>query len=348
MKPIPEFWNEQCGVDRPLETDSQIRRLLNRYVIAALMNTFPDAAIRVFSRSRGELARLLFVEREGGSFRVLRAMYEYGKPGNSGDLLNRLLMQSPAVKAARNRRTIAQRLLEVRLTAHPPGVPALVLAIGGGDGSLEAEVIARMQRQDIYYCSVDKDARAGEENRQVFGSLGLANRGFVFSGNVTEKHDLETVLETAGRRFGVAFEGVSVSICLGIAEYLDMGSPSNDTLAGLLSAIHSCTREDGSLIISQTDYHDRVRFLERGLSWHMRLRDIDELTAEVERAKWQISICGHEPMELISICLARKVSDEYRRIDEADQLPPFRMAEPLAVDAVQRSKARDRQDAERQ
>ncbi|MDZ7615706.1 MAG: hypothetical protein U1E05_01805, partial [Patescibacteria group bacterium] len=117
MKSLLRFWNEQCGVSRPLEADSLARRLVNRYVVAALMNTFPGTATAVFSRSRGELARRLFVDREGGSFRVLRAMYDFDKPGNAGDVLNRILMQSPAVKAARNRRAIAQRLLELYLTS---------------------------------------------------------------------------------------------------------------------------------------------------------------------------------------------------------------------------------------
>ena len=336
MKPIVRFWNEQCGVTRRLETDTQGQRLLNRYAVAPLMNTFPSVATAIFSRSRGELARRLFAEREGGSFRVLRAMYEYEKPGNSGDLLNRILMQSPAIKAARNRRAIAQRLLEICLEEQPAGEPVLVLAFGGGDGRLEAEVIARTGRPDIYYCSVDKDADAAAENRKVMEEHGLGRRGFVFSGNVAEKRDLETVLEAAGRELSATFRQVNVSVCLGIAEYLDMGSASNEKLASLLDAVYGVTREEGSLIISQTDYHDRVAYLERELAWYMRLRDIDELATEVEKAKWRISVCEHEPMRLISMCLAKKSPAALRRFDDADRPTPARVQEA----PVSRSKGR--------
>lgn len=324
MTDLLRFWNEQCGVGRPLEAESWRQRVLNRCLVATLINAFPVAATKVFARSRGELARLLFLEREGGSYRVLRTMYEYEKPGCRGDLLNRLLMQSPAVKAARNRRAIAQRMLEVCLAAQPQDAPALVLAVGGGDGSLEAEVLARVQDRDVYYCAVDKDKRAVEENRQVLQRHGLEGKGFVYLGDVAEKSDLEIVLQSARRRFGVPFEGASISVCHGIAEYLDIGSGGNQALARLLAAIHSCTRPDGNLIISQTDHHDRVTFLERGLSWHMRLRSIEELAAEVERAGWQLSVCEHEPMGLISMCLAVKPDGGQRRVDAHSEWNPSR------------------------
>ena len=322
MKPLLQFWNQQYGVARLLEADSWVRWLLNRYVVAALMNHFPNTATKIFSTSHGELARLLFREREGGSFRVLRAMYRYDAPHNRGDLINRLLMQSPAIKAARNRRTIAQRMLEVCLAAQPSGVPALVLAVGGGDGSLEAEVIARTPRPDVYYCAVDKDERAVGENREVLRRHGLDGRGFVFLGNVAQQRDLEAVLDAARQRFEVPFDGVGVAVCHGIAEYLDIGFRTNDTLAELLAAIYACTRPEGRLVISQTDYHDRVKYLERGLSWYMRLRSIDELAAEVEKAGWRISVCEQEPMRLITMCLAVKSDSQYVRIDSPSRTGP--------------------------
>jgi hypothetical protein len=283
------------------------------------MNTFPHAATRVFSRSRGELARLLFAERQGGSFAVLRAMYRFGNGHPRGDWINRLLMQSPAVKAARNRRKIAQAMLAAALRAMPAGQPVLVLAIGGGDGCFEAEVIARADRQDIYYCGVDQDERAVAENRQVLRRHGLEQRGCTLTGHISGKDDVEAVLRTVGERFQVSFAGVSVCVCQGIAEYLDMHSTTNETLTGMLRAIHDCSHAGGQLIISQTDYHDRVKYLEKGLSWYMRLRDRDELAAVVKRSGWKLSVCEREPMELITMCSASKaVRGEVERGGEAN------------------------------
>ncbi len=122
------FWNANYRFDRPLEGESRLSGVLNRQVVGRLLNTFPRAATRLFAFSRGELARRLCVRKEGGSYRVLRAMYEFNDPGRRGDLLNRLLMQSPAAKAARNRRSIAEGMLEMCLESQPAQVPLLVLA----------------------------------------------------------------------------------------------------------------------------------------------------------------------------------------------------------------------------
>jgi len=315
MKPLIRFWKKEYGVGQPLEADSWVRRAINKRVVAALMNAFPRTATSIFSRSHGELARLLFVKREGGSFRVLRAMYRFDDGHRRGDLINRLLMQSPAVKAARNRRRIAQRMLEVSLKAMPPGRPILVLAVGGGDGSLEAEVIARTPERDVYYCGVDRDERAVGENREVLRRHGLEARGCTLVGGVAEKRDVEAALESAARRFRVPFDGVSISVCQGITEYLDLHCDTNETLAAMLSAIRRCTRPEGRLIISQTDYHDRVRYLEKGLSWHMRLRSREELAAEVNNAGWGILVCKREPMGLITMCLAAKSDTRSRPLE---------------------------------
>lgn len=304
MNPLIQFWNEEYRSDQSLETDATIGRLVNRHVVAALMNAFPRTATRIFSCSSGELGRLLFAEREGGSFRVLRAMYRYGDRAR-GDLLNRLLMQSPAVKAARNRRRIAQRMLEVSLNALPQGRPILVLAVGGGDGSLEADVIARMKRRDVYYCGVDRDERAVGDNLAVLKRLGLEDKGCTLVGSISNKSDVEDALESASRRL-VEFRDVGVCVCQGIAEYLDLHRNTNESFTGMLRAIHSCTRPEGRLIISHTDNHDRVKFLEEGLSWYMRLRGREELGGVVQDAGWQTAVCEREPMKLITMCLAHR------------------------------------------
>ncbi len=320
MNALERFWREAYGVGPSLESDTWVRRLLNRYLVAALMNAFPGAATRLFLRSKGELARLLFVERDGGSYRTLRAMYRYDPAHARGDVINRLLMQSPAVKAARNRRRIAQRMLEVCLEALPAERPALVLALGGGDGSLEAEVLARSPRRDVYYCGVDRDPRADEENREVLARHGLSERGVTFAGTLTGPSDVEAAVKRAGRELGVRFDGVSAAVCQGIAEYLDIGFTSNDALARLLGGLLAASQDEGCLLISQTDYHDRVRYLERGLAWYMRLRSAEELAAEVARAGWRIAECEHEPMRLITMCLALKTDPAHLRIDPRSPL----------------------------
>ncbi len=320
MNPVLEFWDKRYSVGRPLEVDSWLSRAVNRHVVGTLLNTFPRAATRIFAMSRGELAQRLCVDKEGGSYRVLRAMYEFNDPGRRGDVLNRMLMQSPAVKAARNRRSIAERMLDACLKNQPADLPILVLALGGGDGSIEASALARSPRRDVYYCSVDKDEKAIEENRQVMQRHGLAERGFVFTGDVAEKNDLQAVLDAARRRFDVPFDGVGIAVCHGIAEYMDLGLRGNDTLARMLTAVLACTRPEGNLVISHTDFHDRVRFVERGLRWEMRLRGMEELAAEIEKAGWQISVCEHEPMKLITMCLAVKSDRPYMRTDSPSQV----------------------------
>ena len=315
MNPLLRFWNEQCQTNGRLESDSWLRDQLNRRLIGTLLNTFPRAATRLFAASNGELARRVCVSKEGGSYRVLRAMYKVDPPHDRGDVLNRLLLQSPAAKAARNRRMIAERLLDAAIASQPTDSPVLVLALGGGDGHIEAGPIARSPRQDIYYCSVDKDTKSIEENRQVMERHGLAGHGVVFTGDVTEKTDLQAVLESARRHFNARFDGVGVAVCHGIAEYMDVDLPGNDTLARMLGAACDCVKPEGRLIISHTDFHDRVRFMERGLCWRMRLRGMEELAEQIEKAGWQLIICEHEPMGLITMCAAVKSERPHVRVD---------------------------------
>lgn len=322
MNPVAKFWETHFPhpSGRSLESDSRLSRIVNRRIVAGIMNTFPKTTTKLLSFSRGEFARLLIVEKEGGSYRTLRAMYDYEDPKKRGDLINRLLMHSPGVKAARNRRRIAQRMLQRCLEAQPSDKPALVMVLGGGDGRLEAEVLARISRRDIYFCIVDKDERAVEENQKTLKEFGLEGRGAVFLGNIAEKNDLLAVLDNARRRFGVQFDGANMAVCHGIAEYMDMGLQTNETLSRMLTGIHGCLRAEGSLIISQTDYHDRVRWVERGLGWYMRMRSLEELAGEIEKADWQIRICEHEPMQLITMCLAVKSDQPQRRIDGPSRL----------------------------
>ena len=333
MNPVLRFWNNYFKTNRELESDSWLRDRLNRHVVGTLLNTFPRAATKMFSFSNGELARRVCVTKEGGSYRVLRAMYRIDDPHGRGDLLNRLLLQSPAAKAARNRRTIADRLLEECLKQQPEDEPVLVLALGGGDGHIEAGSISRSPRQDIYYCSVDKDDKSIEDNRQVMERHGLAGRGFVFTGDVTEKTDLQAVVQAAKGRFGVNFNGFRIAACHGIAEYMDVDQPGNDTLARMLGAVHDCMLPEGNLIISHTDFHDRVRFMERGLLWRMRMRGLPELAEQIKKAGWQIIVCEHEPMGLITMCSAVKSDRAHRRIDSPSRLRHPKTKQPVEAEA---------------
>lgn len=320
MNPLLRFWTDRYRVGHALEGDSWLGALMNRQIVGRLLNAFPRAATRLFALSRGELARRVCVDKEGGSYRVFHAMYRIDEPEGRGDLLNRLLMQSPAAKAARNRRTISKRMLEVCLESQPQDMPLLVLAIGGGDGSLEADVIARSANRNVYYCSFDKDQEAVESNRRVMEQHGLAGKGFVFTGDACESSGLQAALDAARETFATPFDGIAVVVCHGITEYLDLGLDTNSALERLLKAAQSCMRPEGRLVISQTDFHDRVKFVERGLCWKMRLRDMMELSGEIEKAGWQIVVCEHEPMRLITMCMAVKSEQPHRRIDSPSEI----------------------------
>ena len=199
-------------------------------------------------------------------------------------------------------------MLHRALESLPDGRPRLVLAIGGGDGSLEAEVIARHRNRDVFYCGVDRDSRAVAENQRVLRIHGLEKRGTTVVGSVAGNGDVAALLERAAAQFHVRFEGVSICVCQGIVEYFDLHSQTNQSLLRMLRAVLASAAPGGQLLISQTGYHDRVRYLERGLQWHMRLREPEELSSVVRDAGWSVSICQREPMGLITMCLAERVN----------------------------------------
>ena len=107
------------------------------------------------------------------------------------------------------------------------GGPAGRRAILAGDWGRRRKPRSRCHRRstnrNVYHCSVDKDEKAVEENRQVMQRYGLAGRGFVVTGDATRKNDLEAALDAARRRFAVPFDGVGIAVCHGITEYLDLG-----------------------------------------------------------------------------------------------------------------------------
>jgi SAM-dependent methyltransferase len=337
MSRLLRLWKDQYGVTVHLDADSWARIAWNHCVVAPLLNAFPKTARKILARSRSELMQLLFADGEGGSFRVLQAMYKRHNPHRTEDILHRLIMQSPGIKGIRNRRHIAQHMLEVCLDAQPHVSPALVLAVGGGDGRIELEVIARTAREGVYYCGVDRDDRAEAANQQVLKELGLDGRGFVVTGASAEDSDLEAVVEAAQRRFGVRFDGAAVTVCHGITEYMDVGQTTNASLGKLLTALYRCTRPEGTLLISQGNNHDRVKFLEEGLSWHMRLRSKEELEDEVTKAGWQVSVCEQEPMKVITMCMAVKSDGQRLRIDRREQLARHRL--PASVPASRHRRA---------
>ena len=155
---------------------------------------------------------------------------------------------------------------------------------------------------------VHKDPCAVSQNQEVFLAHGLAGRGFVHVGSVTAWCViLEAVLDSARQRFGVAFEGPSVTVCHGIAEYFDIGFKNErialgDALRDL--RLHAAGRAAGD----QPDRLSRSGEVSgaRPVVVYAVLRSGEELAAEVDKAGWQLSICEHEPMRLITMCLAVK------------------------------------------
>lgn len=309
MESLQHFWRSTLGrSDLRLEADSLLGRFTNRFLLAPLLNAFPSLASRLFSSSHGELARLLFKEREGGSFLVLDTMYEYEGGKERREFLHNVMMHSPAIRAARNRRRIAQVLLATHLQLAADDRPMLVLAVGSGSGRLEAEVLGEVRNRNVYYCGLDIDPRAVAATEATLRQHHLTANGIALAGTINGHDDVANLLEQIERRLGLQFPGIDITMCHGVAEYLDLCSTANAQLSQLVRVLHTHTRQDGALVISQTHRHDRVHFLESALGWHMRLRDADEFRAVIESAGWNVQVCEKEPMGLISMCLAAKDS----------------------------------------
>ncbi len=284
-----------------LESENFLKSFLNRHLIGRLMNSFPNLANSLLSRSEGEIARLLYKDREKGTFRVLNEMYDYEK-SKTTDVLEKLIMESPAVKAARNRKKIAQYLL--KLTLENSKRSKFIFSVGGGNGRLELEVLKDYPVN--YYCCLDTDERAILEGEALAKKFRVSDQTIFLKGSIRNKDDLNSVTRMATERFLKHFPYLDIVLCQGVFEYFDMKRCSNRQLNNVLTAIYEKTSSNGILLASQTDYHDRVKYLEKGLDWYMRLRSREEVKNEMERVGWCVEYCEKEPMNLITLSLSSK------------------------------------------
>jgi len=280
--------------------------VLNEFVIGPMMGNFPNITNKILSRSRGELSRLFFEERctGHGSFKIFEEFYRYDPNSNPGDFLNKLMMESPAIKAARNRRKIAQRQLEDELENRSG--KTLVVSFGGGNGALELEVIKRIGKE-VYYCSIDNDDYSIEDGNRIAREMGLETTTLYLNEHADTLspeyfHHLEFKLM---EHFGIT-QGIDIATCHGFTEYLDRGKNTDKEFIGLIKNLYDVAERGSTLFLSQTSKHSREKYLVKGLDWVMRLRTLKEVKTLLENSPWILKYIEKEPMGIISMSRLEK------------------------------------------
>ncbi len=300
-----------AGPDLGLESAGRGEQIKNR-IVAALLNYGYPLLNPLLARSKGELAQLWFRTPgyEKSSWRTFEAFYHFEEKKEHGDLGNKLLMASPGVRASRNRKKIALRLLENQLKEYS-GSPVLVNNIGGGSGSRELRVIKNAGRRDIFYCSTDTDSAAADYGDKEAKQISMSMRSFFASKKLdfSSPSEVQSFFGEMNQHYFSSkpqFHAFDISLLLGVTEYCDLHTRANTELDQLLQGLHQHTSPRGRMIMGQTDHHDRVRYVEKGLGWKMRLRSQDEIADHIERSGWNILYCEKEPMNVITMILAEK------------------------------------------
>lgn len=162
---------DQISIEKP----SKISLFLNK-AIALLMNNYPTFANTILSHSKSDLAHYLFHDPTcpKGSFKQLNEIYDY-EYGKKGDILNRIINLSPALKAARNRKKIAQQFLRL-VIAKAYKNPTVIFSFGGGDSRIEIEVMAEMDMKNLYLISIDAQTEAKVEGEKLAKKLNIINQ----------------------------------------------------------------------------------------------------------------------------------------------------------------------------
>jgi len=298
----------QKGIDlTSLEKPPKISSVINK-AIAWFMNSYPYFSNNIFSHSKSDLAYYLFHDKEcpKGSFKQLNEIYDY-ECGKKGDFINRIINLSPALKAARNRKKIAQQLLKIAISNEHSN-PIVIFSLGGGDSRIELEVMAELKKADVYLVSIDLQTDAKVEGKRLSGKLGLANQAYFVTDFIEFKNlsQIDKYIKEASEQFGIVIKNIDIIMAHGFLEYLDLKTESDEELSVFMKSILSLGRDGTKLILSQTCVHDRVPYYEKGLNLYMRLRNKDELIKELLNHQLKIEYAETEPMGIITMVYCLK------------------------------------------
>ena len=283
--------------------------LVTNKPIAWFMNNYPNLTNKIGSLSKQDLAYYVFHDDNcpSGSYKQLNAIYDF-ETNQEVDLINRLLNVSPALKAARNRKKLAQHLLKKALSGSD-NKPLSIFSFGGGDERLSLEVMAEVKKKNVYLISIDSQAVAKTDGQKRAQELDLNNQAcFITEFNDSNKYTmLRDFLLTASEILKVQLSEINAVMAHGFLEYLDLNKNTNTEFSSFLNNSIKFGSRDLKLILSQTDLHDRVPYYEKGQNLFMRLRGKDELKREIEMQDLRIEYMEKEPMNIITMMYCSKL-----------------------------------------
>lgn len=297
---LPSKLEEKLGLEVPTKSDI----ILNK-ISSFVLNNFPNLTNKIMGLSKGDIAKILYKDKKPGSYQLFNCFYDYD-PSNPVDFLDKVLQESPAAKASRNRFKLLKHYLN-KIMFNADYNHLLMLSLGGGNARFEIEAIGKTQnseKNNVYLVCVDSDKEAENDGLNIARKYGLEknvlyiNKKLDFDNNITTKY----FLSEANKKWNLDKKYFDVFIEVGLNEYLNVGTKENNEIRSLYRCFYR-EQEKGYLITEQTGPHDRDPYLKKGLNWHCRYRTLEELKSEVAKVGYQIKLGVIEPMNITSIII---------------------------------------------
>lgn len=284
-------------------------------IITPLLNNLPRKVIRdLIAKSKGDTGKLLLTR--PGSYVLFNSIYRFGEKG-AVDVLDKVLNNTIAARAVRNRFLFVKEALYRmgKESIHDSGTAAF-FGIGIGDGNAEIHVMRRLLDElggQVYLVAVDHDKEAIKAGMQRASDVHVENHVLFLEGsaNLKEVPDLQHFMDEAENLFGSKIKA-NIVINIGLNQYLDVDPGSHgvargsDEIIGLLTSYYNLLDKGGWILSDNTDFHDRIPFLERSLDWFCSYRSLDVLTRLVSETGFRVEYHGKDPTGHSNIVIGRK------------------------------------------
>ncbi len=230
-------------------------------------------------------------------------MYENKAHGflGIGWLLDKILLNLPAVQATRNRRANIVKILSNEIQNNKiKGKTTKILDLACGAGRYLTDIAKIYPNERVEIIGVDLDRQSLKLAKDLSGSAGVTKNQIRFvKGNVFKL----SILKKLGKRIEWR---PNVVIASGLTVYIN-----DDKVIDLLKRIYGALDKEGLILIDSQESNPSRKLMEKSLktkegAWILYYRPVEQWRRWFHEFGFQDVIVGRDPWQMYNICSARK------------------------------------------